>query len=48
MDYRQSQKIGLYLVSKLHEDEEHLDAGLDQLCVREQRVLINRQSQQKT
>lgn len=41
MDYRQSQKVGLYLVSKLYEAEEHLDAGLDWLSVMEQNVLMN-------
>lgn len=48
MDYRQSQKVGLYLVSKLYEAEEHLDAGLDWLSVMEQNVLMNWPSQQKT
>lgn len=41
MDYRQSQNTGLYLASKLHKAEEHLDAGLDQLSVMEQHILMN-------
>lgn len=43
-DYRQSQKLALYLVPKLHEAEEYLEAGLDQLSAIEQHVFLSSQS----
>lgn len=46
--YRQSQKVDLYLVSKIREIEDHLDTGLDQLSVMEQQVLVNQQILEKT